>query len=234
MAKTVLITGGSGGIGGMCAYEAAQHGYNIALCCNRHPERAMELARQLNGVTVFKADLTQSRQRRQLVDEVAEAFGSIDVLINNFGTSYITAFLDQDESEIERVIDTNLTSHILLTRRVLEQMIKRHTGAVINISSVWGVAGASCEVAYSAAKAGLIGFTKALAKEFGPSGITVNCIAPGCVDTKMLDGLNKAELTSMIPLGRLANGLEVAKAAFFLAEHGYITGQVLGVDGGMI
>ena len=112
-------------------------------------------------------------------------------------------------------------------------MLKKHSGAVVNISSVWGVCGASCEVVYSAAKAGLIGFTKALAKEMAPSGITVNCVAPGCIDSKMLDGLDKDELKDIIPMGRIGDGLEVARAVMFLATHGYITGQTLSVDGGM-
>ena len=116
---------------------------------------------------------------------------------------------------------------------ILPQMIKKQSGSIVNVSSVWGVVGASCEVLYSAAKAGVIGFTKALAKELAPSGITVNCVAPGCVESKMLDGLDKDELCSMIPLGKIANGLDVATAVMFLATHGYITGQTLSVDGGM-
>ena len=234
MSKTVLITGGSGGIGSMCGYEAAKRGYNIALCCNRHPERANQLASQLKGIKVFKADLTDSGERERLLQEVIAEFKSVDILINNFGVSKISAFLEQSEAEIISLINQNLTAHICFTRKVLESMIKKHSGAIVNVSSVWGVYGASCEAVYSAAKAGLIGFTKALAKELGPSGITVNCVAPGCVDTPMLDGLNKKQLADMIPLGRLTDGLEVAKAIFFMAEHGYITGQVLGVDGAMM
>ena len=116
---------------------------------------------------------------------------------------------------------------------ILPQMIKKQSGAIVNISSVWGVMGASCEVIYSAAKSGLIGFTKALAKELAPSNITVNCVAPGCIDSKMLDGLDKKALKDIVPMGRIGNALEVACAVMFMATHGYITGQTLSVDGGM-
>ena len=158
---------------------------------------------------------------------------NVDILINNAGCADITPFLDTTDSDSASMLDINLKAHIDLTRMILPQMIKKQSGSIVNVSSVWGVVGASCEVLYSAAKAGVIGFTKALAKELAPSGITVNCVAPGCVESKMLDGLDKDELCSMIPLGKIANGLDVATAVMFLATHGYITGQTLSVDGGM-
>lgn len=233
---TVVITGGSGAIGSMCAYEAAKNKYDIILCYNKNKEGADRVVEMLSGFSVkivpVCADLCTNEGIRAVADASAQ-LGGADILINNAGISQIEAFLDTDENDTAALLDANLKAHIDLTRAVLPQMLKKQGGSIVNISSVWGVCGASCEVIYSAAKAGLIGFTKALAKEMAPSGITVNCVAPGCIQSKMLDGLDKEELKSIIPLGRIGDGLEVARAVMFLATHGYITGQTLSVDGGM-
>lgn len=228
-----VITGASGAIGAMCAYEAARLKYDVLMCCNTRPadtDMLKDFGVKINSV---RADITTDEGRRALAD-AALSMGGADILVNNAGIADIKPFLDTDESETLKMINTDLTALIDLTRLILPQMIRKQSGAVVNVSSVWGVTGASCEVLYSAAKAGVIGFTKALAKELAPSGITVNSVAPGCVYSQMLDGLDEKDLCEMIPLGRIGNGLDIAKAVMFLATHGYITGQNLVVDGGMV
>ena len=231
-----LITGGSGAIGSMCAYEAARLKYDIILGFNSNSRQAEKVREMLADfpvrITAVQADITTAQGRKKLAD-AANAAGGADILVNNAGIADIRAFADTDDTQTEKMLSVNLASHIDLTRLILPQMLKKRAGAIVNVSSVWGVTGASCEVLYSSAKAGVIGFTKALAKELAPCGITVNCVAPGCIRSKMLDGLSEKELCEKIPLGRLGDGLEVARAVFFLARHGYITGQTLSVDGGM-
>lgn len=231
---TVVITGGSGAIGSMCAYEAARLGYDILLCYNNNKDGADSVVDMLSGFDVkietVRADIT--KDYKTIADKAAK-MGGADILINNAGYAMIKPFCQTGEDETRSMLSTNLEGHINLTREIIPQMLKKQKGAIVNISSVWGLQGASCEVLYSSAKAGVIGFTKALAKELAPSGITVNCVAPGCIKSKMLGGLDEQMLADMIPLARLGDGLEVAKAVFFLANHGYITGQTLSVDGGM-
>lgn len=231
-----VITGASGAIGSMCAYEAARLKYDILLCGNTNAQALGKVKEMLSDfdvkINTMQADLT-SKSGREAVAVVARSMGGADVLINNAGIAKIMPFLDTDDNDTAKMLSTNLSAHIDLTRLILPSMIKKKSGAIVNISSVWGITGASCEVLYSSAKAGVIGFTKSLAKELAPSGITVNCVAPGCIKSKMLDGLSEYDLCQMIPLSRLGDGLEVAKAVFFLARHGYITGQTLSVDGGM-
>lgn len=231
-----VITGASGAIGSMCAYEAAKKKYDILLCCNKNTDGAKNVKDMLLGfdikLEIISADIT-TFSGRQAIAAKAQAMGGVDLLINNAGVADIRPFCDTDEGDSEKMLDINLKAHIDLTRELLGQMIKKHSGSIVNVSSVWGLTGASCEVLYSAAKAGLIGFTKALAKELAPSGITVNAVAPGCIESAMLGTLDRDALCEMIPLGRVGDGLEVARAVMFLAEHGYITGQTLSVDGGM-
>lgn len=231
-----VITGGSGAVGSMCAYEAARLGYNIILGFNSNEKAARDVCDMLASfpveITPVRADIATAGGREALA-AAAEKAGGADVLVNNAGISDICAFLDTTSGDTAKMLSVNLASHIDLTRLLIPQMLKKRAGAVVNISSVWGVTGASCEVLYSSSKAGIIGFTKSLAKELAPDGITVNCVAPGCIRSKMLDGLSEGELCQMIPMGRLGDGLEVARAVFFLARHGYITGQTLSVDGGM-
>ncbi len=223
-----LITGGSGAVGSMCAYEAARLNYDIVLGYNSDEKGALSVKSMLSD---FRAKIVPVRADIQTPE--GRKLGGADVLVNNAGAAKISAFLDTKESDTQQLLALNLAAHIDLTRLIIPQMLRKRAGAVVNISSVWGVQGASCEVLYSSAKAGVIGFTKALAKELAADGITVNCVAPGCIRSKMLDGLSERELCEKIPLGRLGDGLEVARAVFFLARHGYITGQTLSVDGGM-
>ncbi len=231
--KTILITGGSGAIGSMTAYLAVRKGYRVVFSYHQNQsaaENLLEDLRALGGeVCALQGDLTKEADRAALV----EAAGEIDVLVNNFGAAHYREFAQETADSIGEVLQTNLLAHMALTRLALPKMLSKKAGAIINISSVWGQTGASCEVSYSAAKAGLIGFTKALAKELAPSGITVNCVAPGCVESKMLEGLDRAALLEMIPSGSLCSGLDVAQSILFLAEQEQITGQVLAPNGGM-
>ncbi len=228
-----VITGASGAIGEMCAYEAARLGYDIILCCNSNTANAGMFENFPVKVCVVHADIT-TKEGRAEIENAARSMGGTDILVNNAGIAQIKPFLDTDECDTQDIVGTDLCAMIDLTRLIIPQMLKKRGGAIVNISSVWGVTGASCEVIYSGAKAGVIGFTKSLAKELAPSNITVNAVAPGCIQSKMLDGLDTQQLCDMIPLSRLGDGLEVAKAVFFLARHGYITGQTLNVDGGMV
>ncbi len=243
MKKIVLITGASGGIGSDIARIFAQKGYSVALHYNKNEKSANALLGLFleNGVDakLFRADLSKEGQAKKLCDAVISEFGRIDVLVNNAGISLTKPFLDTSEKEGENVIAINLTSSMALSRYAAEDMLKRKSGSIVNISSVWGLCGASCEVYYSAAKAGLIGFTKALSKEMAPSGIRVNCVAAGVIDTKMNDNLSKEEKSALgeeIPLGRFGSGYDVAKAVYFLAssDADYITGETINVSGGFL
>lgn len=235
--KTMLITGGTGAIGSMTAYWGVRQGWQVLLAYHTNQKAAEELKEDLErlGGTVhlFSGDLTQKAGREALAQEAIGRLGKLDLLVNNFGTAHYTAFPEETDETIHAVLQTNLFAHMALTRLLLPEMLKAKHGAIINISSVWGQTGGSCEVSYSAAKAGLIGFTKALAKELAPSGITVNCVAPGCVESKMLQQLDRNALKEMIPTGQLCSGLDVAKCILFLAEQEQITGQVLAPNGGM-
>ncbi len=231
--KKMLITGGTGAIGSMTAYLGVRQGWQVVLAYRKNHQAAANLKEDLEklGGTVhlFCGDLTQKEERERLAAEC----GRVDLLVNNFGTAHYAAFTEETEESLAEVLQTNLLSHMALTRLLLPEMLRAKSGSIVNISSVWGQTGGSCEVAYSAAKAGLIGFTKALAKELAPSGITVNCVAPGCVESKMLKGLDRDALKEMIPTGKLCSGLDVAKCILFLAEQEQITGQVLSPNGGM-
>lgn len=243
MKKIVLITGAAGGIGESLSRVFAQNGYSVALHYNKSRERAEELCVLLkqNGCDAFliQGDLSENGEAKKIVSETIKHFGKIDVLINNAGAALVAPFLDTSDEAGENLIKTDLVSAIECAKYAAADMLKRKSGKIINISSVWGICGASCEVYYSAAKAGLIGFTKALASELAPSNIQVNAIAPGVIDTKMNNNLSeneKKELAKEIPAGRMGSGYEVAKAALYLAssDADYITGQTLNVSGGFL
>ncbi len=232
--SVVLITGGTGAIGSALIEEFSRSD-DVAFTYNSNEEKAAELENRFRCFSV-KMDVSDGDSVRRAVRSVLDAFGRIDILVNNAGIALIKPFLDYTEDDWLKIINCDLNGCFRVTRAVSESMVLRKSGAVVNISSVWGVHGASCEVAYSAAKAGVIGFTKALAKELAPSGITVNAVAPGVIDSPMnnahLTTEDIAELCEETPLGRLGHPSEVAKAVRAIAENRFITGQVLGVDGG--
>lgn len=234
--SVVLITGGSGAIGTAVAEEFAKTD-DVIFTYNTQKEQALLLMGKLNCFCT-PMDITDVNSVNEAVQNVLRKFGHIDILVNNAGISLIKPFLDTSYEDWRRMIDVNLTGVFNVTRAVVPSMVNRKSGAVVNVSSIWGVCGASCESAYSAAKAGVIGFTKALAKELGLSGITVNAVAPGVIDSPMnSEHLSAEELGALAeetPLNRLGQPFEVARAVRALAENRFITGQVLTVDGGFL
>lgn len=236
--KTALITGASGGIGAAIAEALAADGFFPVLHCNSHPEGMQEKARKLGGFAV-QADLADVSQIIRMTEEILQQTGRVDVLVNNAGISVSGLLTDIDAETRLRLFSVNVLGAIECTRALLPQMVHRKSGCILNISSMWGQVGASCEVDYSAAKAALIGFTKALAQEVAPSDIRVNCIAPGVIRTPMLDGYDEQTLSDLAeetPLGRLGTPEDVAHAAAFLCSDraDFITGQILGVNGGFV
>lgn len=183
-----------------------------------------------DGVTKIKCDLSEVSELEKLFEET----GDIDVLVNNAGVSLVKMINDTTEEEYNYLHAVNARSYFFSSKFAVRSMIKRHSGAIINVSSMWGQLGASCEVAYSMSKAAVIGLTKALAQELAPSNITVNCVAPGIIDTRMNERFSKADLEKDVPLGRLGTPEETAEAILFFAENNYITGQILGVNGGIV
>ena len=242
MRKNVLITGASGGIGEAMCREFAKNGYNVVIHYNSSEEAALKLQQEIESqyqvkAVPIKADLRNCDDVKALARKATAILGNTDVLINNAGVAYLTLFQTADDNKVRELFDINLMSAMNLTKEILPSMIRNQSGRIINISSMWGIAGASCEVHYSASKSALIGFTKALAKEVGPSGITVNCIAPGYIDTKMnssIDDESVAEIVEATPMGRKGRPEDVSALAMFLAGENadFITGQVISVDGG--
>lgn len=237
--KTVLITGGSRGIGSACVKLFSEKGYNVAFSYLTSETEALELEKNFKNVVAFRADVSDRSQVDAMVSAVKKQFGSVDILINNAGIAQSKLFSDITEDDFDRMVAVHLKGMFNCTQAVLDDMINKKSGKIINISSIWGITGASCEVHYSMVKAGVIGFTKALAKELALSGITVNAIAPGVVDTDMMSGFSADEIKEIqneIPLGRLASPDEIALSALFLSEKGgdYITGQVLSPNGGIV
>lgn len=241
--KTVVITGASKGIGAATAILFARKGYNVVINYNNSYEAAKLLTRSLSsqGYSVLdvKANVANYLETDLLMKEAVYKFGSVDVLINNAGVSHIGLITDTDHIDSDRIFDINLKGVYNCCKSVTPVMVSQKSGKIINIASMWGEVGASCEVAYSAAKAGVIGLTKALAKELAPSNITVNAISPGLIETGMNSKISVEDLTNFvedIPLGRMGSADEIAAAAYFLASENadYITGQVLGVNGGFV
>lgn len=241
--KTVLITGSARGIGAATAALFADSGYNVVINYNTSEAEALSLCETLltkghNAIAV-KADVSNRDEAEFLFDEAKKAFGGVDVLVNNAGIAQQKLFTDITVQDYDRIFNCNVKSVFNCCQCALPYMIHNKNGRIINISSMWGIVGASCEVHYSASKAAVIGMTKALAREVAPSGITVNCIAPGVIDTPMNKGFDEETINALkeeTPVGRIGNPEEIAKAVLFFAEEGsgFITGQVLGVDGGFI
>jgi 3-oxoacyl-[acyl-carrier protein] reductase len=241
--KSVLITGASHGIGKACAFAFAHAGYRVAVNYCHSEEQAKKLVEELsqNGMEAMavKADVSDSEQVRLMYDQIHDQYGPIDVLVNNAGIAMQKLITDMTDEDWRKLFSINVDGMFYCIREGLPDMIRRHQGSIVNISSMWGVVGASCEVGYSAAKSAVIGLTKALAKEVGPSGITVNCVAPGVIQTKMNDALSSETMEALreeTPLEKLGTVQDVAQAVLFLASQkaSFITGQVLNVNGGLV
>ncbi len=243
MKQTALITGASRGIGAALAETFARAGYQLTLCCQHSEEKLMTLSKRLQEqyhttVLVRIGNVGDYAFVKTMVDATLEAFGAIDVLINNAGISYIGLLTDMSIEDWNRIVATNLTSVFSTCRCVVPSMVHNKRGRIINISSVWGNVGASCEVAYSACKGGINSFTRALGKELAPSQITVNAIACGVIDTDMnrcFSEEERADLIAEIPAERMGRPEEVAELAFSIASgHAYLNGQIITLDGGWI
>lgn len=242
MTKTVLVTGGAGGIGRAACELFGQNGWNVAVGYNKSAEAAHEVALSINReyphAACFCADVAHRTQVDQMIDQILERFGHIDAVVNNAGVANYGLFQDLPAAEMAKIVDVNLLGVLNCTQSVLTDMLRAKRGCIVNVSSMWGVHGASCEVVYSATKAAVIGFTKALGKELGPSGIRVNCVAPGAIDTKMMDRFSQQDVDAICdstPLGRMGLPEDAAQAIYFLCSENarFITGEVLNVNGGL-
>ena len=241
--KTVIITGSARGIGAATAALFADSGYNVVINYNTSEAEAFELYGNLVDrgcrALLVRADVSDSKEAQFLFDFAKDRFGSVDILVNNAGIAQQKLFTDITDEDYDRMFDCNVRSVFNCCRCALPDMIHNKYGRIINISSMWGVVGASCEVHYSASKAAVIGMTKALAREVAPSGITVNCIAPGVIDTPMNNGFDEETIKALCeetPVGRIGTPEEIARAVLFFADekNSFVTGQVLGIDGGFI
>lgn len=243
MNKTVLITGGSRGIGAEIVNVLANSSYNVAFTYNSSYENALLIKKEFGGsgssIEMYKCDVSIRTEVNSLVENVISDFGKIDLLVNNAGISQEGLFTDITENEWDSIFNVNVKGVFNCSQVVLPYMIRRHNGDIINISSMWGQVGASCEVAYSASKAAVIGLTKALAKEVAPSGINVNCICPGVIDTDMMASYTDKDIEDLkeqTPLGIIGMPSDIANMVAFLASENskFITGQIFGVNGGFV
>lgn len=221
--KKVLITGGATGIGKATALLFKQKGYDVFITYNQSEP-------DFDGITKIKCNLENENEIIELFNQI----GSIDILVNNAGISLIKQINDTTAEEYDKIMRINARSYFLCSREAVKLMLKSHSGAIVNVSSMWGQLGASCEIAYSMSKAAVIGLSRSLAQELAPSGITVNCVCPGIIDTRMNSMFEKSELEEEVPIGRLGTAEEVADAIYFLSQNKYITSQILGVNGGIV
>lgn len=239
MKKIILITGAARGIGRGIVEELSKEDNNIIIAnYNKSEKEAMELKRNVGkNIDIYKADVTKKAEVEEMIDYIINKYGKIDVLINNAGISQIKMFNDITENDWNEMITTNLTSAFYTTKAVMPNMIHNKMGCIINISSIWGIVGGACEVHYSVAKAGLIGMSKALAKELGPSNIRVNVVAPGDIDTDMNKELTEEsieEIKKETPLGRIGKPIDIARCVKWLIEDEFTTGQVISPNGGWV
>ncbi|MGM9551582.1 MAG: elongation factor P 5-aminopentanone reductase [Clostridia bacterium] len=243
MKKNVLITGASGGIGSAVARLFAENGYNVGIVYHKDIESAMKLKAELLekdvNSEIFQCDISSREDVEQLFVDFSERLGNVDVLINNAGVAQQKLFLDITLWEWNRIFDINVTGVFNMCQCALRDMVDRKEGSIVNVSSMWGITGASCEAHYSATKAAVISLTKSLAKEYGPSNIRVNAVAPGVIDTKMNGHLSEEDMAALsceTSLGRIGTPREAAEAIYFLGSEksSFITGQVLTCDGGFI
>jgi 3-oxoacyl-[acyl-carrier protein] reductase len=236
--QTVLITGGARGIGAQTVREFVKNGYQTAFCYEKNIDAANALAKE-TGALAIRADVSDFKQVHEMVSTLHSHYGNVDVLVNNAGIAQQKLFSDITEDDWDRMFAVNSKGLFLCTQAVLPDMIHKKCGSIVNVSSIWGIAGASCEVHYSASKAAVIGFTKALAKEVGLSGIRVNCVAPGVVDTDMNQNLDRETMDALkeeTPLCRIGTAADIAKSILFFASPAseFITGQVLSPNGGIV
>ena len=221
--KKILITGGATGIGKATALLFKQKGYDVFITYNQSEPN-------FDGITKIKCNLENENEIIELFNQITR----IDVLVNNAGISLIKQINDTTAEEYDKIMRINARSYFLCSREAVKLMLKSHSGAIVNVSSMWGQLGASCEIAYSMSKAAVIGLSRSLAQELAPSGITVNCVCPGIIDTRMNSMFEKSELEEEVPIGRLGTAEEVADAIYFLSQNKYITSQILGVNGGIV
>ena len=241
MEKVAIITGASRGIGREIAKQLAKENIKVIDNYNQSEKEAKQLKEELEkeniGIDIVKADLTQREEAQTLVEYTLKKYEKIDILINNAGISEYKMFTDETDEDWKRIMDTNLYSAFVMSQEVIPSMVHNKNGCIINISSIWGVTGASLEVLYSISKAGLNGMTKALAKELGPSNIKVNAIAPGIIQTSMNNKFSKEELEEIreeIPLERIGKTEDIAKCVKWLIEDNYTTGQIISINGGWV
>lgn len=241
MNKVAIVTGGARGIGREIVKKLSSKGIKLVINYYNSDQKAIELKKELekdNGlVEIFKADVSKREDVKELVKFTLDKFGSIDILINNAGIAEYKLFTKETDDDWDRVINTNLYSAFAMCQEVLPNMINNNKGCIINISSIWGMVGASLEVLYSVSKAGMDGLTKALAKEFAPSGIRVNSIAPGIIMTDMCNDFTEEEIKEIkeeIPLGRFGKAEDIAKCVEWLIEDEYTTGQIISPNGGWV
>lgn len=237
MNKVVLITGASRGIGRDIAEKLAQKGYQVIANYNRSEEKAKELKSKYENIDIYKADVSKREEVHNMIKSILEKYKKIDVLVNNAGISLTGLFTDVTDEEWNKIINNDLYSVFCTTQEVLTNMIMRKEGCIINISSIWGIVGSSCESIYSVAKAGVDGMTKSLAKELGPSNIRVNSIAPGIIDTDMNKKLTSNDIENIeeeIPLGKIGKTIDIARCVKWILEDEYTTGQIISVNGGWV
>lgn len=237
--KVVIVTGGSRGIGAQIVKTLANENYKVILNYNNSKEQAEKIQQELldqgKEIEIIKADVSKKEEAERLIQFAINKFNKIDILINNAGISQEGLFTDVTEEEWQKIMNINLNSVFYCTKQALKYMIQEQQGCIINISSIWGETGASCEVAYSTTKAAINGMTKALAKEVGPSNIRVNAIAPGIIDTDMNRNLTTEELEQIkeqIPLNKIGKAIDIAKCVKWLIEDEYTTGQIISINGG--
>lgn len=231
----ILVTGASRGIGREIVKVLAKNGNKIIANYNKSEEQAMKLQKESENIEIYKADVSKREEVHKMVEGILKKYGRIDVLINNAGISENKLFTDVSDQDWSRMININLYSVFCVTQEVLPNMIHNKKGCIINISSIWGMVGASCETIYSVTKAGINGMTKALAKELGPSNIRVNAIAPGIIDTDMNKNLKQEDIKNIeeeIPLEKIGNALDIARCVEWLIKDEYTTGQIISINGG--
>lgn len=239
MNKIIIVTGASRGIGKEIAKQLSKKGNTVIANYNKSEKQVQELKEELEKenikIDIFKADVSKRNEAQELVEYTIKKYGKIDVLINNAGISQIKEFTQITDEDWNTMINTNLNSVFYMTQEVCKNMIHNKNGCIINISSIWGVVGASCEVHYSVSKAGIDAMTKSLAKEMGPSNIRINSIAPGIINTEMNKNLSEEEINNIkeeIPLEKIGKAQDIEKCVEWLIEDEYTTGQVISINGG--